>query len=108
LDSMLLRRQELSTTDCSAGVVSSAQVGDFRADLVVDGRVIIELKTGREIDPGWEKQLLNYLCATEIEVGLLFNFGPKAQFRRYVFENDRKNPCRSACIRGKEVAGDQE
>jgi PD-(D/E)XK nuclease superfamily len=40
----------------------------------------------------WEKQLLNYLRATEIEVGLLFNFGPKAQFKRYVFENDRKNP----------------
>lgn len=66
------------------------QVGDFRADLLVEGRVIIELKTGRGIDPGWEKQLLNYLRATEIEVGLLFNFGPEAQFRRYIFENDRK------------------
>lgn len=50
----------------------------------------LSLKTGRGIDPGWEKQLLNYLRATEIEVGLLFNFGPEAQFRRYIFENDRK------------------
>jgi GxxExxY protein len=61
--------------------------------------VIIELKTGRGIDPAWEKQLLNYLRATEIEVGLLFNFGPEAQFRRYIFENGRKkireNPCSS-------------
>jgi GxxExxY protein len=75
------------------------QIGEFRADLLVDRRVLIELKTGRAIDPGWEKQLLNYLRATQIEVGLLFNFGPSAQFRRYVFENEKKNPrnqCESA------------
>jgi len=68
------------------------QIGEFRADLLVDRRVLVELKTGRDIEPGWEKQLLNYLRATEIEVGLLFNFGPTAQFRRYVFENAKKNP----------------
>ncbi len=68
------------------------QVGEFRADLLVDGKVIIELKTGRDIEPAWEKQLLNYLRATDIEVGLLFNFGPNAQFKRYAFENARKNP----------------
>jgi GxxExxY protein len=67
------------------------QVGEFRADLLVDRRVLVELKTGRDIEPGWEKQPLNYLRATEIEVGLLFNFGPNAQFRRYVFENEKKN-----------------
>lgn len=72
------------------------KIGDFRADLLVDNKVILELKGGRDIDSAWEKQLLNYLRATQIEVGLLFNFGPKAQFRRYVFENDRKNPRRSA------------
>jgi GxxExxY protein len=75
------------------------QAGQFRADLLVDRKVIVELKTGRDIDPSWEKQLLNYLRATDIEVGLLFNFGPTAQFRRYVFENERKNPrnpCKSA------------
>ena len=68
------------------------QIGEFRADLLVDRRVLIELKTGRDIEPAWEKQLLNYLRATDIEVGLLFNFGPNAQFKRYAFENDRKNP----------------
>jgi GxxExxY protein len=56
------------------------KVGDFRADLLVDSKILIELKTGRDIDPAWEKQLLNYLRATEIEVALLFNFGPQAQF----------------------------
>lgn len=67
------------------------QIGEFRADLLVDGKVLIELKTGRDIEPAWEKQLLNYLRATDIEVGLVFNFGPRAQFRRYVFENVKKN-----------------
>ena len=68
------------------------KVGDFRADLLVDRKVILELKTGRDIELAWEKQLLNYLRATEIEVGLLFNFGPSAQYRRLVFGNGRKNP----------------
>ena len=68
------------------------QIGEFRADLLVEKKVLIELKTGRDIDSAWEKQLLNYLRATDVEVGLLFNFGPTAQFRRYAFENDRKNP----------------
>ncbi len=73
------------------------QIGDFRADLLVEGKVIIELKTGRGIDPGWEKQLLNYLRATEIEVGLLFNFGPQPRFRRYIFENERKKIRENLC-----------
>ena len=68
------------------------QIGEFRADLLVDRKVLVELKTGRDVEPGWEKQLLNYLRATDVEVGLLFNFGPNAQFKRYVFENDKKNP----------------
>jgi GxxExxY protein len=76
------------------------QIGDFRADLLVASKVIVELKAGRAIESAWEKQLLNYLRGTEIEVGLLLNFGPSAQFRRLVFDNDRKkireNPCESA------------
>ncbi len=75
------------------------KIGDFRADLLVDGKVIVELKTGREIEPAWEKQLLNYLRATQIEVGMLFNFGPSAQFKRYVSrmkEKIRDNPRESA------------
>jgi GxxExxY protein len=72
------------------------KISDFGADLLIDGKVIVELKTGREIEPAWEKQLLNYLRATQIEVGMLFNFGPSAQFRRYVFETERKTPRQSA------------
>ena len=66
------------------------QIGDFRADLLVDRKVILELKVGRAVEPAWEKQLLNYLRATDIEVGILFNFGLKPEFRRFVFENERK------------------
>ena len=67
-----------------------AVVGDFRADLLVENAVLLELKAAREIEPVHEAQLLNYLRATQIEVGLLFNFGPKPQFKRLVFENSRK------------------
>jgi GxxExxY protein len=65
-------------------------VGDFKADMLADGKVLLELKAARSIDLAHEKQLLNYLRATEIEVGLLLNFGVKPEFRRLVFENERK------------------
>jgi GxxExxY protein len=81
------------------------QIGEFRADLLVESKVLIELKTGRDIDLAWEKQILNYLRATDIEVGLLFNFGPTAQFRRYAFENARKNPRNPRESAEKKLAG---
>ncbi|HEY6171948.1 MAG TPA: GxxExxY protein [Candidatus Kapabacteria bacterium] len=65
-------------------------VGEYYADLVVDNSVIIELKAAEGLIPEHEAQLLNYLKATKIEVGLLLNFGPKAQFRRKVFDNELK------------------
>lgn len=68
----------------------SQQIGVFRADMRVDGKVLLELKAARTIDQAHEKQLLNYLRATDIEVGLLLNFGVKPQFRRLVYENERK------------------
>ena len=81
------------------------KIGEFRADLLVDRKVLIELKTGRDIGKAWEKQLLNYLRATDAEVGLLFNFGPTAQFKRYVFENERKNPRNPRESAEKKLAG---
>lgn len=58
--------------------------------MVVEGVVILELKAARALDSSHEAQILNYLRATEIEVGLLFNFGPKPAFKRHAFDNDRK------------------
>jgi GxxExxY protein len=70
------------------------QIGEFRADLVVENSVVIELKACRALDASHEAQVLNYLRATEIEVGLLLNFGPKPQFKRIVFANRRKKSFR--------------
>jgi len=66
------------------------QIGDFRADMLANGKVLLELKAARAIDQAHEKQLLNYLRATDIEVALLLNFGVKPQFRRLVYENEGK------------------
>src|SRR5256885_1240726 len=52
------------------------KIGDFRADLLVDSKVIVELKAARQMDSSCERQLLNYLRATDIELEILFNFGP--------------------------------
>ncbi len=75
-------------------------VGDYRADLVVDGRVLLELKAVAGLDRAHEGQVLHYLRATNFEVALLLNFGPKPQFKRYVLENGTKqirvNPRSSA------------
>ena len=60
-------------------------VGVFRADFVLENKLIIELKAVERLMPAHESQLLNYLKATNIKLGLLLNFGPKAQIRRRVF-----------------------
>ena len=65
-------------------------VGVFEPDVAVDNAVILEIKAARAIESAHEAQLLNYLRATEIEVGLLLNFGPKPEFKRLVFDNSRK------------------
>jgi GxxExxY protein len=65
-------------------------VGEYLADIVVNGIVIVELKAVRQLLRQHEAQLLNYLKATRVEVGLLLNFGPKAEFKRKVYDNDRK------------------
>ena len=67
------------------------QIGDFRADIIVNNLVIIELKAADNLHPIHEAQILNYLKATEIEIGLLINFGEKIQIKRKIFSNDRKN-----------------
>ena len=59
-------------------------VGTYRADLIVDSRIIVEVKAGRSIIPQHMAQLFNYLRASRLQVGLLLNFGEKADFRRVV------------------------
>lgn len=70
-------------------------VGEYFADIIVENKVIIEIKAAEGIIEEHENQLLNYLKATEIEVGLLLNFGKKPQFKRQIFENEYKKSVKS-------------
>jgi GxxExxY protein len=67
-------------------------VGVFRADLVVEGALLIELKACEQLMRQHEAQVLHYLRATTLEVGLLMNFGPAPRFKRVVLDNELKKP----------------
>jgi GxxExxY protein len=84
-----------------AGLVAARQVpipvwfrgrsiGEYRADILVNDSVLIELKVAKCLDESHFAQLMHYLRATKIEVGMLLNFGPHPDFKRLVFENSRK------------------
>jgi GxxExxY protein len=66
------------------------KVGEYTADLIVEELVIIELKAGECLIEEHENQLLNYIKATEIEVGLLLNFGKRPEIRRKIYDNSFK------------------
>ena len=70
-------------------------VGNYSADIVVNDVVVLELKAAEVIAAEYEYQLINYLRATEYEVGLVLNFGPKPQIRRKIYTNDRKKDLNS-------------
>src|SRR2546426_12311986 len=108
LESVYERAFEVALTSKGLNVLRQIQVpvwfrgqkvGDFVADVLVNKSVLLELKAARTLDSAHEAQLLNYLRATEIEVGMLLNFGLKPQFKRLIFDNPRKsireNPCLS-------------
>ena len=99
LESVYRRAMALTLRD--AGLVAEEEasievayrgraLGFFRADLVVEGSVIRELKAARRLEDLHERHLLNYLRATDLDVGLLLNFGPRPSFRRLAFRNDHK------------------
>lgn len=65
-------------------------VGEYFADIMIENKVILELKAAEGLIHEHELQLINYLKATELEVGILFNFGKKPEFKRKFFTNDKK------------------
>jgi GxxExxY protein len=65
-------------------------VGEYVADMLINNVVLLELKAVEKLNSAHDAQLLNYLKATEIEVGLLLNFGPQAEFHRKIYDNARK------------------
>jgi GxxExxY protein len=64
-------------------------VGDYFADIIVDNNVIVELKAAESLGEEHKTQLINYLKATDKEVGLLLNFGKTPEFKRAIFTNDQ-------------------
>src|SRR5438309_12004372 len=99
LDSVYERSLEIALNSLGLRVVRQIEipvwfrgkpVGDFTADVLVEDCVLLELKAARALDSSHQAQLLNYLRATEIEVGLLLNFGLKPEFKRLIFDNPRK------------------
>ena len=65
-------------------------VGEYFADIVVNDVILLELKAAKQIVDEHEAQLLNYLKATDLEVGYILNFGPTVSFKRKVYDNGRK------------------
>ena len=78
-------------TEAPINVMFRGQVvGEYRTDILVDDSVVVELKTARAIDRIHQAQLMNYLRATKMEVGLLLNFGDQPEFKRLACTNVRK------------------
>jgi GxxExxY protein len=69
---------------------NGVQVGAFQTDILVENVIILELKARETIMPEHKDQLLNYLKASDLEVGFILNFGKKPEFERMVFSNTRK------------------
>jgi GxxExxY protein len=65
-------------------------VGMYKADMIVNGLVLLEIMSVEKLIDAHDAQMLNYLKATEIEVGLLLNFGRQAEFHRKIYDNSRK------------------
>jgi len=81
----------------------SEEVGDYYADLLVEDLVIIELKAAKALSEDHEAQLVNYLKATTIEIGLLFNFGKEPKFKRKIFENRFKKKSNSIKLKSVQI-----
>ena len=75
-------------------------IGSFRTDLLVESAIAVELKASRVLDRAHEAQLLNYLRASELEVGLLLNFGEQPSFKRLAYSNERKTKPRMDVEKG--------
>lgn len=65
------------------------KVGDYKADLIIENKILVELKAVAKLSAVHEAQIINYLKATGINFGLLMNFGNKPEFKRFAFENKR-------------------
>lgn len=67
----------------------NVKVGEYTADLIVEEKILIELKSVSKLTPEHKAQIINYLKATNIDIGLLMNFGNRPEFRRFIFDKRR-------------------
>ena len=65
-------------------------LGLFRIDLIIDNRIVVELKASQRLTDADRRQIRSYLKATSYDVGLLLNFGPKPEHERHIYTNDLK------------------
>jgi GxxExxY protein len=71
------------------------RVGEYYADILVNECVIVELKAVEVLNQNYDAQLINYLKASKIEIGIMLNFGLSAQFKRKIFSNNKNNQRKS-------------
>ena len=108
LESVYHAAMESALRDAGLTVASQVQmpvyfrgkaISEFKADLVVERSVLVELKATASLDRSHHAQVLNYLKATQLEVALLLNFGAKPEFKRFLLDNEQKkirvHPCES-------------
>jgi GxxExxY protein len=69
----------------------NVKVGEYFADLLVENLVLVELKAAEHLKLEHEAQLINYLKATEIDLAILLNFGPKPEVKRRIYQSARRN-----------------
>jgi len=78
-------------------------IGEYYADIVVNGLIILELKSVDRLTATHEAQLLHYLCATSFEIGMLFNFGPEPEFTRKIYDDELKQKRRMNMARKRDI-----
>lgn len=92
--SLLIELQEAGLTTESQKQIKvcykDLPVGDYIADIIVDDKIIVEIKTAESLSIEHEFQLINYLKSTEYEIGLLLNFGKRPELKRKVFTKQKK------------------
>ena len=88
------RGHKVAREVCVPVYLKGWNLGDQRMDMVVDGKLIVEIKSSAKLPKSTGRQLYNYLRCTDIEVGLILHFGIKAEFYRQIVTNDKKQRLR--------------
>ncbi|HMF88180.1 MAG TPA: GxxExxY protein, partial [Gemmatimonadaceae bacterium] len=67
-------------------------LAEQRLDMIVDGKLVVEVKSTHQLHKAANRQVYNYLRSTSLEIGLLLHFGPEARIQRVIYRNQKKNP----------------